>query len=697
MAVTYGFFNSVNGDRKYNAEQMSEYFRGIINEGVYQHLDGGLAVTAGTGLAVNVAAGRAIIQNRWIQNSAAMSLTIAAASETYARKDAVVIRLNWSSRAISIAVKTGTPAASPVAPSMTRNATTYEMALAYVNVAANATSVTVTDKRSDSTVCGWVTVAQSTSGEVDAMLNAMKTGFDGVTYASPAAMVQGCDEKLQSEYRHFLDIQEPSLTYTVGKYISSVYGTVSSFGGYQYSSPFSLKAGEIIKIHSHGDTGIARLAKVVTVDSRYSMVLGYTDTTTNTVYYQCESSGQYAVCMKTDVTPEIAIMHFWDIFDDLPLIPRKIDDHTSPELTEDYYISYVNGVAYSLGGAKYGIYDVIPGQSIVYNQVRSNPDVRGLAFFNSEGTFISGFQALTTPQTITVPTNAVTMKATVDSADEVKQLTAQILVNIGQKAVKVEQELNSIIGVNPLDRISSDPDFVSSFETIVCMGDSLTAGNLNYNVGSTGEYVGTKTSYPSMLAKFTGSTVKTFGYGGIMAKDYYDYAAARGAFDDENKGSTYIISLGTNDIGYLNEFTGDPSTDINLSDYTQDAETSCGQYGKIIQKILLMQPKAKIFLSCIPNTRNTESTRTAANTKIKAIAALFPDNCYVMDFQTYGVKVDEVAAWKAKYYNGGHLNALGYNVFARMVLSYMNWIINNNPQAFRNIGFIGTDYDWNQS
>ena len=198
MAVTYGFFNSVNGDRKYNAEQMSEYFRGIINEGVYQHLDGGLAVTAGTGLAVNVAAGRAIIQNRWVQNSAAMSLTIAAASETYARKDAVVIRLNWSSRAISIAVKTGTPAASPVAPSMTRNSTTYEMALAYVNVAANATSVTVTDKRSDSTVCGWVTVAQSTSGEVDAQLNAMKTGFDGVEYDSPAEMVQSEDAKIQA-------------------------------------------------------------------------------------------------------------------------------------------------------------------------------------------------------------------------------------------------------------------------------------------------------------------------------------------------------------------------------------------------------------------------------------------------------------------------------------------------------------------
>ena len=229
MAVTYGFFNSVNGDRKYNAEQMSEYFRGIINEGVYQHLDGGLAVTAGTGLAVNVAAGRAIIQNRWVQNSAAMSLTIAAASETYARKDAVVIRLNWSSRSISIVVKTGTPAASPVAPSMTRNSTTYEMALAYVNVAANATSVTVTDKRSDSTVCGWVTVAQSTSGEVDAQLNAMKTGFDGVTYASPAAMVQGEDQKIYDAI------------YSNGMYTSAWSdGWINSSGTYVYNNLYLL-------------------------------------------------------------------------------------------------------------------------------------------------------------------------------------------------------------------------------------------------------------------------------------------------------------------------------------------------------------------------------------------------------------------------------------------------------------------------
>ena len=209
MAVTYGFFDSRNGDRKYNADQMSEYFRGIVSGGVFQHLDGGLQVTAGTGLSVNVAAGRAIVQNRWIQNSASLPLSISAASETYGRKDAVVLRLDSSARTVSITVKTGTPAASPAAPSMTRSGGVYEMALAYVNVAAGATSVTVTDKRSDSAVCGWAAVAQAASGEVDQMLNDMKTGFDGVEYPSPVAMVQGCDNVLQNE----ID-QKANSTYT---------------------------------------------------------------------------------------------------------------------------------------------------------------------------------------------------------------------------------------------------------------------------------------------------------------------------------------------------------------------------------------------------------------------------------------------------------------------------------------------------
>ena len=228
MAVTYGFFDSVNGDRKYNADQMSEFYTGIANDGVFQHIDNGLAVSAGTGLTVNVATGRALIQKKWVQNDAVLTKTISAASATYARIDAVVIRFSKSNRNVSIVVKDGTPTASPSAPSMTRNSDVYEMALAYVNVAANATSVTVTDKRSDTTVCGWVSVAQQTSGEVDAMLNAMKTGFDGVSYPTPAAQVIGSDTKLQTEMHE---------TYKWVNYNTLNVSMDSAFSGSTYPNP----------------------------------------------------------------------------------------------------------------------------------------------------------------------------------------------------------------------------------------------------------------------------------------------------------------------------------------------------------------------------------------------------------------------------------------------------------------------------
>ena len=104
MAVTYGFFDSVNGDRKYNADTMSEFYNGICSQGVFQSVDNGLAVSAGTGLTVNVATGRALIQNHWVKNDSVKTLTVSAASATYARIDAVVIRYSKSNRSISILI-----------------------------------------------------------------------------------------------------------------------------------------------------------------------------------------------------------------------------------------------------------------------------------------------------------------------------------------------------------------------------------------------------------------------------------------------------------------------------------------------------------------------------------------------------------------------------------------------------------------
>ena len=157
--ITSGFFDSVNSDRLYNAEQMSSYFDGIVSNGVYEMIGDRFLVSENSGLTVNVGTGRAIINCHWIKNDTVSTLSISPADVQYGRVDAIVLRLDLSERMISLTVKNGTPSASPLMPEITRNDTVYELYLATVYVAKNATQVTaaeITDLR-PSVYCGWVT------------------------------------------------------------------------------------------------------------------------------------------------------------------------------------------------------------------------------------------------------------------------------------------------------------------------------------------------------------------------------------------------------------------------------------------------------------------------------------------------------------------------------------------------------------
>lgn len=161
MAITSGFFNSIDGDRLYNADEMSTYFDGLVSDGVYATIGDALIVRASGGMGITVGTGRALAKLRWLKNDAAYPLTISAADVQYKRIDAVIIKcdLSDSARAVTIEIKQGTPAAAPVAPVLENTQAVKEMALAYVNVNRGATSINqsnITDMRG-STLCGWVT------------------------------------------------------------------------------------------------------------------------------------------------------------------------------------------------------------------------------------------------------------------------------------------------------------------------------------------------------------------------------------------------------------------------------------------------------------------------------------------------------------------------------------------------------------
>lgn len=147
MAITYGFYNSVGGDRTYDALQFSRMFDGIITDGVFELVDDALETTDGTGMNVIVGTGKAWFNHTWTVNDAALTLAIAAADVILPRLDYVVLEVNASNavRANTIKVLTGTPATIPVEPALTNTAEIHQYPLAVVSVGAGVTEITAAD------------------------------------------------------------------------------------------------------------------------------------------------------------------------------------------------------------------------------------------------------------------------------------------------------------------------------------------------------------------------------------------------------------------------------------------------------------------------------------------------------------------------------------------------------------------------
>jgi hypothetical protein len=159
MALKYGFFNSVDGDRTYNAEDLGRYLHGIVSSGVYADRSDSLQVLANGDLTVTVQPGRAMLDCHYLENDAPLTFTLSGGG-TLDRIDIVVMRLDLGERTCSIIVKEGTPATTPTRPTLLRQDNTKEYMLALIRVPKYTQAITqsnITDTRPDNSVCGWVT------------------------------------------------------------------------------------------------------------------------------------------------------------------------------------------------------------------------------------------------------------------------------------------------------------------------------------------------------------------------------------------------------------------------------------------------------------------------------------------------------------------------------------------------------------
>ena len=144
MSVTSGFFNSLNGDRRYTAEQMSALFDGLINDGIFATVGSAFSITAsGTSNEITVGVGRAWFNHTWLYNDAILPMMLGNSEVLLDRIDAIVIEINHteSIRAGSIRIINGTPASKPERPTMVELENVHQYPLAYIYRAAGSTSV----------------------------------------------------------------------------------------------------------------------------------------------------------------------------------------------------------------------------------------------------------------------------------------------------------------------------------------------------------------------------------------------------------------------------------------------------------------------------------------------------------------------------------------------------------------------------
>lgn len=191
-------------DRAFNSANLRKIFHMLYTNGVAMTEDStALQVVPNSGMSVSVNAGMAIIEGAMGFQEEAAVISLDAAHATYARIDTIVARLNTnlSGRSISLEVLTGTAAADPSAPAITRAGNIYDLRLADINIPAGATAITatmITDTRLDAG-CG-VATARPEILDTAAIFNQYQAALD--EYMS---FVRDCmDETIAGNLQNFV-------------------------------------------------------------------------------------------------------------------------------------------------------------------------------------------------------------------------------------------------------------------------------------------------------------------------------------------------------------------------------------------------------------------------------------------------------------------------------------------------------------
>jgi hypothetical protein len=246
----------------------------------------------------------------------------------------------------------------------------------------------------------------------------------------------------------------------------------------------------------------------------------------------------------------------------------------------------------------------------------------------------------------------------------------------------------------PLDSLVSGYSHTSVFRTIAFVGDSMSSGEFETRDadGGKGYHDFYEYSWGQHIARKNGLTAYNFSFGGMDTEMFDRYATRKKLWEGEFKAQAYVIALGVNDLynGSFDDFGSVDDVDVN--DYRNNKPTFMGNYAKIISRFKEAVPDAKFFLVTFPNETDKQVWQKETMAKgMYELAELF-DNCYVIDLYKYGPVYD--AEFKKNYFFNSHMSPAGYLMTAKLVDSYIDYIIRHNPEDFKTAGLIGTGIEY---
>lgn len=466
----------------------------------------------------------------------------------------------------------------------------------------------------------------------------------------------------------------------VGSFVDAANNSIGASSNFSMTDPIPVKKGQVITLTARGYNAVVGMIATCNADNTFrTTVVKSIDSNEHDYIYNVTEDGYIVCSFNNNHDHKIAISI--DYYSELENVKSSNDTIENTldfiyEGTENVEIViYANAFIdatnnrYNSGG-NFNITDSVhlfKGQTINLTATGYSTVVGMINIYNSEN---DTYQTVVRSDGNTEHTYSYTATSECD-------VRMCYLISAGASANIVTNDTDSV----RLNNIESDigelkntdlenVEYPKMFTNIICIGDSLTRGESG---GS--QSVQLSTNYPFYFEKLTGATCYNGGLSGRTTKQWWDeFGSTITGFANYD---CAIIYLGTN--GGL---TDTIETDCNASDYTQNADTNTGCYGKIIGKIKADSPNCKIF--CVAGPSEYLNRDSTMNPVVRKLADFYEvglidlSGCLMDDDGT----TTSVERYLYRPIDGIHYNKLGYFTFANMIYDFMKSYISKHLFRF---------------